>query len=633
MLGEGAQDEEAEHKVYLSDSVPSLLPHVPPDVPVTYKHLFSTNFEPANPLRVIAHCDVDAAYAQLSPLAPGDVEPKHYENPNPKTHKISLDMYRRESKKIMDIFQRRVNSGATTGVRTQFDLNPAIADCWTPMPLELLDEHEGQDILFEKASIDESFFDLSVYARKQILHRFPYLDTRAELENMSPDARAKKLECLLPPVPLNVRQELVKKSWTLLGAWWPSEYTDLASQDTFGELENMTWVDVAHAYAAERMISVRKHVLDRLGYTTSAGIAKNKALAKLCSNFRKPCSQTLLLPRFVLPFLHPIAFQKIRFFGGKLGFEIAQEWQHTEVGALWDIPLSDMQSRFGSDGVWIYEMLRGIDRSPVSSRSANRSMMSAKNFQPALTDTAHALRWLSIMSAELSVRLQEERETFPLAYPRSIVLRYFVYGALGARSVQLPFGFVSNDALASEIFHKAEKLWKQGVGEQLSAGASVATLSLSFSGIERQSRDQKQLDVFFKALSPRKKARIAPETHTGTATTPSDHEALETSQIEFANEKIAELAPVQRAASTQQSVLPTAAYDTYKDHETQTEMIQWRCSRCSNIIAIPIFDDLVDETPDTNQPSYQILLDRLREEHRNWHMAVDLAAELVDTPQ
>ncbi|PKI83342.1 Rad30p [Malassezia vespertilionis] len=482
MLGEGAQDEEAEHKVYLSDSVPSLLPHVPPDVPVTYKHLFSTNFEPANPLRVIAHCDVDAAYAQfeasrlkldskVSPLAvlqwsslPGDVEPKHYENPNPKTHKISLDMYRRESKKIMDIFQRRVNSGATTGVRTQFDLNPAIADCWTPMPLELLDEHEGQDILFEKASIDESFFDLSVYARKQILHRFPYLDTRAELENMSPDARAKKLEC----------------------------------------------------------------------------------------------------------------------------FEIAQEWQHTEV---------------------------------------------AKNFQPALTDTAHALRWLSIMSAELSVRLQEERETFPLAYPRSIVLRYFVYGALGARSVQLPFGFVSNDALASEIFHKAEKLWKQGVGEQLSAGASVATLSLSFSGIERQSRDQKQLDVFFKALSPRKKARIAPETHTGTATTPSDHEALETSQIEFANEKIAELAPVQRAASTQQSVLPTAAYDTYKDHETQTEMIQWRCSRCSNIIAIPIFDDLVDETPDTNQPSYQILLDRLREEHRNWHMAVDLAAELVDTPQ
>lgn len=32
---------------------------------VTYRHLLSTSYEPENPLRVIAHCDVDAAYAQF----------------------------------------------------------------------------------------------------------------------------------------------------------------------------------------------------------------------------------------------------------------------------------------------------------------------------------------------------------------------------------------------------------------------------------------------------------------------------------------------------------------------------------------------------------------------------------------
>ena len=49
-----------------SSGVPSVGPP-PPQLPrATFRHLLSAgSLVPANPLRVIAHCDVDAAYAQM----------------------------------------------------------------------------------------------------------------------------------------------------------------------------------------------------------------------------------------------------------------------------------------------------------------------------------------------------------------------------------------------------------------------------------------------------------------------------------------------------------------------------------------------------------------------------------------
>ncbi|WFD29819.1 DNA-directed DNA polymerase [Malassezia sp. CBS 17886] len=387
----------------------------------TFRHLFSTSFDTNNPLRIIAHCDVDAAYAQfeaarlgldcstvpigvlqwrsliavnyvarakgvnrfnctldeamercpglrlihVASYGPGDVEPKYYPLPSSKTHKISLDLYRRESKKIMDIFRRRLaNKEQAVGEFLGYDMKPIIPDGWVPRQLALDEERVDEGILLEKASIDESFFDLSLYVRKQLLHQYPFLDFREALARMSPDAREKALDAELPRPPLAVRDELPHAAWVHLGAWLPSD----DDPERVDEAE-ISWVDVAHAIAAERMIAVRKHVLERLGYTTSAGVAGNKTLAK-----------TVLLPRHALSFLAPMHFQKIRFLGGKLGAEVAQSWNHSTVTELWDVSREEMRVRLGAGGLWLYDLIRGIDRSEVSKRIQSRSMMSAKNF-------------------------------------------------------------------------------------------------------------------------------------------------------------------------------------------------------------------------------------------------------------
>ncbi|PLW42989.1 hypothetical protein PCANC_10022 [Puccinia coronata f. sp. avenae] len=93
---------------------------------LTYRQLYSKKIGPNHPLRVIAHCDVDAAYAQFEqvrlkippdkPLAvqqwrgrDAETEAKYHHNPKPETHKVSLDPYRRESVKILRYSQKAVH--------------------------------------------------------------------------------------------------------------------------------------------------------------------------------------------------------------------------------------------------------------------------------------------------------------------------------------------------------------------------------------------------------------------------------------------------------------------------------------------------------------------------------------------
>lgn len=607
---------------------------------VTYRHLLSTTYEPENPLRVIAHCDVDAAYAQFEasrlgidsnsvPLAvlqwkriiavnyvarmfgvnrfnctleeakqrcpdlrlvhvasygPGDKTPKYYEDPHPSTHKISLDMYRRESKKIMDIFQRQLCHDRVPHGHANYELESIKAEGWVPSVLHMEGQSKDHDIIFEKASIDESFFDLSKYVRKQMLSRFPWLDIREELNSLDTETRAAQLDAELPPIPTHIRDELQMRAWCALGAWLPS--SELKEKQT--PLSPLTWIDVAHAMAAERMISMRWHILNKLGYTTSAGIASNKSLAKLCSSFRKPCSQTMLLPRYMYAFLAPTPYRKIRFLGGKFGADIEEEWNQTTVRELWGVSLASMEERFGADGEWLYYLIRGVDTSDVVQRSANHSMMSAKNFRPGISTTPVALSWLAIMSSELSARLQEEREEIKMMYPRTLVLRYLLADASTMKSHQVPFGQIANEHLDHEIYVRAEKLWNETLGRamQQPGRVDVRVLSLSFAGIERKMKDQQPLSHFF---FKRK----------------SEHDA-----------EVPHKFPRTQSPS----------YDLVTDPASQTEMAQWTCLKCSRVLSVPIFDDV--ELHATEPPSYLRILQQAREEHEHWHMAMALAESL-----
>ena len=160
----------------------------------------------------------------------GDEHWDYRENPDIATSKACLDPYRNESKKIMSIFRAAC---------------PRV----------------------EKASIDESFLDLSAMVHERLLKRFPVL--------------------ALPP-PYNDPSENLPLPQEGLGIKWAGSHLLELAEDSSGPLD---WDDVGMGIAAEIVEEVRGSVRKELGYTCSAGIAQNKLLAKLGSGYKKPGQQ------------------------------------------------------------------------------------------------------------------------------------------------------------------------------------------------------------------------------------------------------------------------------------------------------------------------------------------------------
>src|SRR5690349_13928717 len=101
--------------------------------------------------------------------------------------------------------------------------------------------------------------------------------------------------------------------------------------------------------ATEVATAIRTCIREETGLTASAGIAFNKFLAKIASDWRKPDGQFVIKPAQVEAFLAPLPVAKIPGVGkvmqGKLsalGIEL--------VGDLREYPMDELQRHFGSFG-------------------------------------------------------------------------------------------------------------------------------------------------------------------------------------------------------------------------------------------------------------------------------------------
>nr|XP_019044650.1 DNA polymerase eta subunit [Kwoniella bestiolae CBS 10118]OCF23580.1 DNA polymerase eta subunit [Kwoniella bestiolae CBS 10118] len=458
--------------------------------PVTYRHLLSPqSMTVFNPLRTIAHCDIDAAYAQFEQVRlglPDDIplicaqwqsiiavnyparkygikrfttldearkmcpelvvqhvatyrngesEAGYWGEVDPQTHKVSLDPYRRESLKILAIFKEMVPKGE-----------------------------------IEKASIDEAFLDLTPMVLEKLLTLHPYLST-------IPDDAPEGIDSPLPPPP--------PINWSKAGNVFPinGESEDQTSNDT--------WEDWALCIGAEIMRDTRDEVFRQLHYTCSAGIAHNKAMAKLCSAWKKPNNQTVLRANATAAFLRDRDFTDIRTLGGKLGNAMATEYGAKTVGDMLLVPLEEMQSRFGEESIWVYNILRGIDHTEVKGRVATKSMLASKNVRPNVRTPEQGHHWLSVLSGELNVRLREAREVAPGLWPKTLVLSIDP-----SRSRQTPFPFTRH--LSTEYILKyARKLWEEATLPMKNGTMKLNNIALSFTGLERLEGGQQGIENFF----------------------------------------------------------------------------------------------------------------------------------------
>lgn len=129
-------------------------------------------------------------------------------------------------------------------------------------------------------------------------------------------------------------------------------------------------------YIAEE---IRAKVKERLKITVSAGIAPNKFLAKIASDWNKPDGIYVIPPHDVEPFVQTLPVSKINGVGKvttakmhSLGIITCEDLQQ-----LKQLELSE---KFGSYGERLYQLARGIDERPVETKRARKSQSVEQTF-------------------------------------------------------------------------------------------------------------------------------------------------------------------------------------------------------------------------------------------------------------
>ncbi|KHO00942.1 sister chromatid cohesion protein Eso1 [Metarhizium album ARSEF 1941] len=581
----------------------------------TYRQLGQlASFNTSNPLRVIAHIDLDAFYAQCEMVRLGIPEDKplavqqwqgliavnypardwgigrHCNVTEAKklcphliaqhvatwregddkwayrddaaasiaTDKVSLDPYRLESRKILALIRDTL-----------------------PPNLQKV----------EKASIDEVFLDLSAHVHAVLLERYP------ELSNPAPyDDLAERL-----PLPSIAALD-----------WKADALVDLEDDQ---ESQDPDWDDVAILIGSEIVRHVRAQVRGKLGYTCSAGIANNKMVSKLGSGFKKPNSQTVVRGRAVHLFLADFKVTKIRNLGGKLGERVVSIFNTQSIKDLLQISLEQLKLKLGDDtGSWLHDTLRGIDNSEVNARTQIKSMLSAKSFRPSISTEEQALKWLRIFVGDIFSRLVEEGVLDNRRRPRSINLHHRHAGQTRSRQSPIPSGKIIDEQF---LFHLARDLLAQILAED--KVWPCANLSLSVGGFEDGVKGNMGIGAFLVRGKEAASARsTSPEKRSCEADTHSHKKPRTTNDIQrfFSMDGVSngqvpsattgEDAPMYMRENVQSSALllgKEAASPTEREApENQARIASFLCARCSFV---------------------SVDAERLQS-HEDWHMAKDI---------
>ena len=136
--------------------------------------------------------------------------------------------------------------------------------------------------------------------------------------------------------------------------------------------------------ATEAAQRIREEIREETRLTASAGVAPNKFLAKIASDWRKPDGLFVIRPHEVEQFLPPLPVRKLPGVGpatekalAAMGVEI--------VGHLLALDRSRLVERFGTFGERLWELARGIDESPVVPFRPRKSLSAEDTFATDLT--------------------------------------------------------------------------------------------------------------------------------------------------------------------------------------------------------------------------------------------------------
>jgi DNA polymerase-4 len=142
--------------------------------------------------------------------------------------------------------------------------------------------------------------------------------------------------------------------------------------------------------------TIREQIRAELQLTASAGVAPNKFLAKIASDWKKPDGLFVIQPEEVDAFLLPLPVGRLPGVG-KVTEEKLKSFQVHTIADLRRLNVPTLENRFGRYGLRLYELAHGVDESKVVPDRPTQSISAEDTFERdvPLTETEPMIRKLA----------------------------------------------------------------------------------------------------------------------------------------------------------------------------------------------------------------------------------------------
>lgn len=151
--------------------------------------------------------------------------------------------------------------------------------------------------------------------------------------------------------------------------------------------------------------AIRDEVRETVGITISAGIAPNKFLAKIASDWNKPDGQFVVKPEDVEKFVVDLPVKKLHGVGKVTAAKMKRLGIQT-CGDIRKLDADQLEKFFGSFGQRLQQLSHGIDERSVQTERIRKSVSVENTYAEDLPNIEACLQELPNLEQQLSKRLQ-----------------------------------------------------------------------------------------------------------------------------------------------------------------------------------------------------------------------------------
>ena len=215
---------------------------------------------------------------------------------------------------------------------------------------------------------------------------------------------------------------------------------------------------------------IRQEIFQVTGLTASAGVAPNKFLAKIASDWNKPNGIKVVSPQKMMEFLLPLPVQKIPGVG-RVTLAKLHQLKIFTVSDLATLSLGELSYHFGSYGYRLYQLAKGVDKRPVKANREPKQISAENTFMRDLTigEVAEVLPPLAVKVASSAQRKGQ-----------------FGY-CVTLRLKTADFRVMTRSITLSHVLHEADEILQQAESllEQLSPTEKLQLYRLAGIGISQ----------------------------------------------------------------------------------------------------------------------------------------------------